>query len=125
VLGTSGVVLGAWYLLTMVQQAFFGPLREPHHGGEPIQDINFREFVAVVPICALCLWIGVMPQVVINTIKPDVDAVVAVYEEYLTNSERVADVRSQPTGHWSHPPATACAKITNMTLDQPRTFSEL
>jgi len=28
ILGTSGVVLGAWYLLTMVQQAFFGPLRD-------------------------------------------------------------------------------------------------
>ena len=90
VLGTSGVVLGAWYLLTMVQQAFFGPLREPHHEGEPITDITPRELVAVVPICLLCLWIGVMPQAVIETIRPDVDAVVGVYGEYLTGHERVA-----------------------------------
>ena len=34
VLGTTGVVLGAWYLLTMLQHAFFGPLREPAHGDD-------------------------------------------------------------------------------------------
>jgi NADH-quinone oxidoreductase subunit M len=125
ILGTSGVVLGAWYLLTMLQQAFFGPLREPHHSGKPIKDINFREFVAVVPICVLCLWIGVMPQMVINTIKPDVDAVVAVYEEYLTNSERVADARSRPEGERLKPTRTASTKTTSIVLDHPRIFSEL
>ncbi|MFO0789252.1 MAG: NADH-quinone oxidoreductase subunit M [Pirellulales bacterium] len=91
VLGTTGVVLGAWYMLTMVQQAFFGPLREPAaHGDEVIRDINLRELVAVVPICALCLWIGLMPQPVIDMIRPDVDAVVTVYADYLTAQERVA-----------------------------------
>ena len=36
-----------------------------------------------MPICALCLWIGVMPQPLLDMIRPDVDAVVAVYEQYL------------------------------------------
>jgi NADH-quinone oxidoreductase subunit M len=90
VLGTSGVVLGAWYLLTMLQQGFFGPLREPVHHGEPIRDINLREVAAVGPICALCLWIGLMPQPILDTIKPDVDAVIVAYEPYLTAHERVA-----------------------------------
>jgi NADH-quinone oxidoreductase subunit M len=90
VLGATGVVLGAWYMLSMLQQAFFGPLREPAHGSEPIRDITLREMFAVVPICALCLWIGVMPQPLLNLIRPDVDAVVAVYDEYLTAAERVA-----------------------------------
>jgi NADH-quinone oxidoreductase subunit M len=80
VLGTTGVVLGAWYLLSMIQQAFFGPLREPAHGHEAIRDINGREILAIAPICALCLWIGVMPQPLLNTIRPDVDAVVKLYE---------------------------------------------
>jgi NADH-quinone oxidoreductase subunit M len=93
ILGTSGVVLGAWYLLTMVQQAFFGPLHEPANVHGPIKDINLRELAAVVPICVLCIWIGVMPQPLINTIRPDVDAVVQVYEEYLTGSERVAEAK--------------------------------
>ena len=30
VFGAVGIVLGAWYLLTMLQRVFFGPLKEPH-----------------------------------------------------------------------------------------------
>ena len=52
-IGASGVVLGAWYLLTMVQQGFFGPLKEPRHGHghdqghshKPVSDLGVREFV--------------------------------------------------------------------------------
>jgi NADH-quinone oxidoreductase subunit M len=80
VLGTTGVVLGAWYLLNMLQHAFFGPLREPPHGGHAVGDMNAREFFAIAPIAALCLWIGVMPQPLLNLIRPDVDAVVSLYE---------------------------------------------
>jgi NADH-quinone oxidoreductase subunit M len=96
VLGTSGIVLGAWYLLTMLQHAFFGPLREPAHGENDIRDINGRELLAVVPICALCLWIGVMPQPILDTVGPDVDAVVAAYSEQLTDTERVARDANEP-----------------------------
>ncbi|HJQ80784.1 MAG TPA: NADH-quinone oxidoreductase subunit M [Lacipirellulaceae bacterium] len=80
VLGATGVVLGAWYLLNMLQHAFFGPLREPAHGGHAIRDMNAREFFAIAPIAALCLWIGVMPQPLLNLIRPDVDAIVSLYE---------------------------------------------
>jgi NADH-quinone oxidoreductase subunit M len=89
ILGTTGVVLGAWYLLNMLQHAFFGPLREPHvdeslrdsHAGasHSVNDMNTREFFAIAPIAALCLWIGVMPQPILNLIRPDVDAVVSLY----------------------------------------------
>src|SRR5256714_12139070 len=87
VLGTTGVVLGAWYLLTMIQHAFFGPLREPAHGEHKILDINLREICAVVPICVLCLWIGAMPQPILDLIRPDVDAVVSSYSQSATGEE--------------------------------------
>ncbi len=91
VLGTTGVVLGAWYVLTMIQHAFFGPLREPAHAEHPMFDMKLREIVAIVPICVLCLWIGVMPQPILRTIQPDVDAVVAAYSTPLTMEQRVVD----------------------------------
>jgi NADH-quinone oxidoreductase subunit M len=81
VLGATGVVLGAWYLLGMLQHAFFGPLREPAHGHAPIADMNAREVFAIGPVCALCLWIGLMPQPILDVIRPDVDAVAALYGE--------------------------------------------
>jgi NADH-quinone oxidoreductase subunit M len=81
VLGTTGVVLGAWYLLSMIQHAFFGPLREPAHDNHVVQDMNWREIISIAPICALCLWIGVMPQPLLNTIRPDVEALVELYKD--------------------------------------------
>jgi NADH-quinone oxidoreductase subunit M len=90
VLGATGIVLGAWYLLNMLQYAFFGPLREPAvHEHQSIMDMNPREMLAIGPICALCLWIGVMPQPLIDVIRPDVDAVAALYTP-ATDEEQTA-----------------------------------
>ena len=79
VIGTSGVVLGAWYMLTMVQQGFFGPLREPHDVHEPVSDMTPREACAFLPLAVMCVWIGVAPQPFIELMKPDIQAVVAGY----------------------------------------------
>ncbi len=59
-----GVVLGAWYMLYLVQRIFFGPLREPHHEGDhaPIRDLSFRETAALVPLCVFVFWIGLQPE---------------------------------------------------------------
>lgn len=82
-LGATGVVLGAWYLLTAVQRVFFGTLREPHHAGhdaEEILDMNPREFLALAPLMILCLWIGVRPASLIEIIEPDIRSVARVFE---------------------------------------------
>lgn len=81
VLGATGLVLGAWYLLSMLQTLLFGPLVEPHHGSHDVHDMNLREGLALLPICVLCLWIGVRPQPLVDLIKPDVEAVAALYQE--------------------------------------------
>jgi len=79
VLGAVGLVLGAWYLLAMLQGVLFGPLKEPHHDGPPVSDMNVREALALAPICVLCLWIGLRPQPLLEVIRPDVEAVAALY----------------------------------------------
>jgi NADH-quinone oxidoreductase subunit M len=65
VLSVSGVVLGAWYMLHLVQRVFFGPLREPSsHSGEehaPITDMNLREILALAPLLVFIFWIGLRP----------------------------------------------------------------
>ena len=67
VLGTTGVVLGAWYLLTMLQHAFFGRCASRTTATNRCRDMNLREALALAPICVLCLWIGVRPQPLIDT----------------------------------------------------------
>jgi len=83
-------------------------LREPAHGEHKILDINFRELVAVLPICALCLWIGVKPQPLLDLIRPDVDAVVTAYSQSLNGEAHVAGPIVKPadtsTEDHSEPP---------------------
>ena len=79
VAGTTGIILGAWYLLSMLQRSFFGPLREPDTHGQPIADMSRRELASLLPIAVLCLAIGLFPRPVLDTIRPDVEAVAQVY----------------------------------------------
>jgi NADH-quinone oxidoreductase subunit M len=81
VVGTTGIILGAWYLLSMLQRSFFGPLKEPDVHGQPIVDLNGRELAALLPLAAACLWIGVYPKPVLDMIRPDVQAVARIYEK--------------------------------------------
>jgi NADH-quinone oxidoreductase subunit M len=77
-----GVVLGAWYLLGVLQKAFFGPLQEPHqHGHHPIEDLNAREVLALAPLLFMCAWLGLFPQPVLELIRPDVESVSQLYGE--------------------------------------------
>jgi NADH-quinone oxidoreductase subunit M len=87
--GALGIILGAWYMLSMLQTAFFGPLREPHAEGhpEPITDLNARETLALAPLAFCCLWIGLFPQPLLELIRPDVDAIVRVYDNLPFASE--------------------------------------
>src|SRR5204862_3182600 len=48
VLAVSGVVLGAWYMLWLVQRLFFGPLKEPHEQTlHQVHDLSLREILAL------------------------------------------------------------------------------
>ena len=85
ILGTAGIILGAWYLLTMLWAVFFGTLKEPVEGvhGE-VHDLNGREIATLAPILALCLWLGVYPQPVIETMRPDVQIVANILQKAQT-----------------------------------------
>jgi NADH-quinone oxidoreductase subunit M len=80
-LGATGVVLGAWYMLTMVRQVFFGPVKEPHHDGHGlIGDLNGRELAALLPIAGLCLALGVYPKPFFDTVRPEIQVVAGIVE---------------------------------------------
>ena len=78
-LGATGVVLGAWYMLTMVRQVFFGPVKEPRHEGHGlIGDLNGRELAALLPVAGLCLALGVFPKPFFNTVRPEIQVVAGI-----------------------------------------------
>jgi NADH-quinone oxidoreductase subunit M len=92
IIGASAIILGAWYLLTMIRHMLFGPFREPpHEGHEPVTDLTGREICIIVPITALCVLIGVYPQPMLTTMKPDVQVISDI-------AQRARDRQGQSTG---------------------------
>jgi NADH-quinone oxidoreductase subunit M len=77
-----GVILGALYMLSVVQKMFFGPItrRENKH----LEDINRREMVAVAPLILMIFVIGIFPNIFLSRMK---DAVARVEADYSLRSE--------------------------------------
>ncbi len=92
VLGATGMVLGAYYLLLMLQRVLFGPLREPgdhEHGpgyedGDshqqpgghaPVRPVGWHEIAGLAPLMVLIVAIGVYPKPIFERIGPPLRAI--------------------------------------------------
>ena len=103
-LGATGVVLGAWYMLTMVRQVFFGPVKEPPtHGHGPIRDLNGRELAALLPIAGLCLALGIYPKPFFDTVRPEMQVVAGIADERGKRQLRPSPLWPRPQGESSPP----------------------
>jgi NADH-quinone oxidoreductase subunit M len=85
VLAVFGVVLGAWYMLWLVQRVFFGPLREETHSDHdhPIQDLSPREISALLPLAVLVFWIGICPQFFLRPMAPSLNQATVAAQEII------------------------------------------
>jgi NADH-quinone oxidoreductase subunit M len=72
---TLGVILGAWYMLSLLRDIYFGPLKEPHHEGHVIPDMTGREIATLVPIAVLCVVIGLFPATFTKVAEPEINYV--------------------------------------------------
>ncbi|HPM23289.1 MAG TPA: proton-conducting transporter membrane subunit, partial [Phycisphaerae bacterium] len=74
VLGATGILLGAIYMLYATGKVLFGPVVEP--AGTPDlsaglkRDLTGREIAILSPIAALVIVLGVAPRVVTDTLDP-------------------------------------------------------
>jgi NADH-quinone oxidoreductase subunit M len=67
----SGVVLGAIYMLWMLQRVFFGDIT--HAVNEKLKDLNAREVAVFAPIIGLIIFMGVYPKPFLSRMEPAVD----------------------------------------------------
>ena len=101
-----GVILGAWYMLTLVRNIFMGEVREPHHEGHAIRDLDGREVGMLAVIGLLCLLIGLYPQPLIQTAAPELRYVTSLTEQAQQRRDQatarragsVSDRRTLPPG---------------------------
>jgi NADH-quinone oxidoreductase subunit M len=98
VLAVGGVVLGAWYMLYLVQRVFFGPVREPERKAHepPVRDLSCREVAALAPLTVFIFWIGLQPSFFLDRMSPTLDRLTVAAEQSLAG-----DVAQPPSAVFS------------------------
>ncbi len=66
IISALGLIIGAAYVLWMLQRVFLGPKNDKY---DDLPDINGREMFTLVPIGILVLLLGVYPMPVLNLMK--------------------------------------------------------
>ena len=70
VLATIGIILAALYILITYQKTMQGPLSAAHSA---MKDLQLREVLAVAPLLALMVFLGVYPKPLTDVITPAVN----------------------------------------------------
>lgn len=76
-IAASGVIFSAVYALTLYRNVMFGEIVNP--ALKTITDIDRRELLIFVPLIVGTIWLGVQPDLILNTTAASVDAVVGAY----------------------------------------------
>jgi NADH-quinone oxidoreductase subunit M len=79
ILGATGVIWSACYLLWMYQRVFFGKVT--HETNQRLPDLDMRERVALWPAALAALIMGVSPLIWLNAIDPSAQAILAPFAQ--------------------------------------------
>ena len=108
VLAVFGVVLGAWYMLWLVQRVFFGAPMKADAGGDekPVKDLSPYEMAGLVPLAVFVFWIGLHPEFFLSRIRPSLEplareATAALAEREVGNPSAVVAEAPTPPGEAS------------------------
>ncbi|MEO6198546.1 MAG: NADH-quinone oxidoreductase subunit M, partial [Sphingomicrobium sp.] len=75
IVATTGIILGAVYMLWLYWRICFGAARTAEAVAMP--DLNVREWWLLAPIAAVVLWMGIYPEPFIRPFRADVGRLVA------------------------------------------------
>jgi len=72
VIATSGVILGAVYMLGLYMKTMFGEIDESKNGD--LEDVSGRELAIFMPLLVLVFWMGIFPQPFLRVMAPSLNA---------------------------------------------------
>ncbi len=87
---TTGIILGAAYMLYLYRRVVFGPLDKDDVRAMP--DLNAREAMMLVPLAGAVLWMGVYPESFLAPMRQDVAVIVA----RVADAKPAGDARLRP-----------------------------
>lgn len=73
ILACTGIIIGAGYMLWLYQRVFFLEMNPDAHYHE---DINEREFLTLLPLIVLVIWIGVYPNTFLSFMEVSVQSLI-------------------------------------------------
>jgi NADH-quinone oxidoreductase subunit M len=92
IIGASGVVLAACYMLWMLQRVIFGKITNPEN--EKVNDLSLREKLVLIPLIVLIFWIGIYPKPFLERVEPAVKNIIKMVEERRPSQSQAAEFGS-------------------------------
>ena len=106
-IATTGIILGAAYMLYLYRRVVFGDLVKDDVKAMP--DISKREMALLAPLAAVTLWMGVYPESFLAPMRNDVATLLARIE------------RAKPAGDSQPTPGNPVAPAAHATAAEPKT----
>ena len=88
-LATSGIILGAVYMLSMFRRVMFGPVT--HEENSKLKDLSGREIAVMLPMLAMIVLIGLGPNLFLSKTQASVEQYVERYRD------KIMEVRNPAT----------------------------
>lgn len=87
VFATTGVVLGAAYMLVLYRRVVFGDSKNADAAA--MKDLTKLEYSYLVPLVLIVLWLGIAPSYVMDRVSPSVEKLLGQYESGLAVNDNV------------------------------------
>jgi NADH-quinone oxidoreductase subunit M len=80
----TAIILGAIYMLTAYKKTFFGVITVEEN--RTLKDLNIREYIILIPLTLLVIFLGVYPKPILEPVNNSVKAIVS-----LMNTKAITD----------------------------------
>ncbi len=87
VAATSGIILGAAYMLWLYQRVMFGPINETN---AKMPDLNARELAYFAPLVIAAFWIGLYPMPILKVLQKPVEKLVTQIDPNYFKAQELA-----------------------------------
>jgi NADH-quinone oxidoreductase subunit M len=84
---TTGIILGATYMLWLYRRVIFGKLEKPDL--LKMFDLSPREVAIFVPLILIVLWMGIYPQSFTGVFGPSVDNLIKTHQTAMAEHAKV------------------------------------